>query len=228
MVITVEKHKIAYMALPKAACSSVKAALAQIDDQPRDDGGFTCDLKWHSMYPTRRFRPHRWEQYGEDWYRFCVVRDPVQRLISCYLDRVVERRELFNSRNVRLGWVSLPAMPDPDFFLQNIQAYKGVSSTIKHHAMPSWLFLGKNLSLYDDVFTPRQLPALGAILSERSGQPVVIPRENATAKTTKLTLDDLRPQTVDILKKSLAEEYSFLSNYLENPFDKITTSQRAA
>lgn len=226
MVITVEAHKIAYMALPKAACSSVKAALAQIDETERSDRGFTCNKRWHAMYPTRRFRPHRWEQYGDDWYRFCVVRDPVQRLISCYLNRVVAKKELFYCRDIKRGNVDLSPMPGPDAFFQKLKKYMATSSVVRHHALPSRLFVGRNLDLYDDVFTNEQLPQLGEALSNRSGQKVVIARENATAQ--RLTVSDLSSKTRDILGEILAEEYSLLSRYFENPFETSTPFARAA
>lgn len=226
MVIAVHSHKIAYMALPKAACSSVKAALAQIDGEARPDAGFTGNKKWHAMYPTSRFRPHRWKVYGDDWYRFCVVRDPVKRLTSCYLNRVVGKRELFNSRNISRGRVDLPPMPDPDFFFQNLKAYMDASSVIRHHALPSWLFVGKNLNKYDDVFTTSQLPDLAAKLSERAGKTVHMVRENATSQ--KLGLNDLAPKTLDSLREFVAAEYEFLGQYFDNPFKTPLAQLRAA
>jgi hypothetical protein len=219
MVISVKKHKIAYMALPKAACSSVKAAIAQIDPEPRSDGGFTCEMKWHAMYPTQRFRRHRWKAVGDDWYKFCVVRDPVQRLLSCYQDRVVERRNLYHSRNIRRGLVNLPALPDPDFFFLNLTAYRKACSVIKHHSLPSWVFLGQDLSIYDDVFRISQLPQLAQKLEHHSGQTVSMTRENATSQKTKLTLDDLMPRTRKFLKKTVAAEYAYLADYFDNPFE---------
>lgn len=216
MAITVEKHKIAYMALPKAGCSSVKSILAQIDEEKPDDGGFTCNKRFHAMYPTRRFRPHRWSAYGSDWYRFCIVRDPVKRLMSCYLNRVIGKRELFNSRNIRRGLVDLPTLPDPDFFFQNLQAYMKASSVIRHHALPTRLFLGRDLSQYDDVFKVSELPRLAAKLTERTGKPIELVRQNATSQ--KLTLDDLKPKTLKVLSRIVAEEYSLLDGYFDNPF----------
>jgi hypothetical protein len=227
MVIAVRKHKIAYMALPKAACSSVKAAIAQIDDEKRDDGGFTCDMKWHSMYPTRRFRPHRWNALGDDWYRFCVVRDPVQRLMSCYMNRVVVREDLVNCRNIRRGIVDLPSMPDPDFFFQNIKAYKQASSSIRHHTLPSWLFLGPDLTAYDDVFKIPELPKLAQKLQKRTGKIVRMERENATAVREKLTLDDLQPKTRRSLRKFVAKEYVFLAGHFANPLETGTWRKAA-
>lgn len=216
MAIAIESHRIAYMALPKAGCTSVKSALAQVDPVvPWRLRRRTGDvMHWHRVYPTQRFRPHRWQQF-QDFWRFCVVRDPVKRLMSAYLNRVVEMRELHNSRKLARGrFPHLTADPDPDFFFQNMWEYVEASSTIKHHVMPAWLFLGPHLD-YDRVYRTDELPALADDLSDRTGVQVHMRRENPTK--TKLGLADLSDRTIDALRPYLDEEYAFLSSYYANP-----------
>ncbi|MBY6005982.1 sulfotransferase family protein [Salipiger bermudensis] len=216
MVIAVKAHRIAYMALPKAGCSTVKAALAQVDPEVALPETGTPDvMRWHRLYPTRRFRPHRWEAY-DGWWRFCVVRDPLTRLLSLYTNRVVEMRELHNCRKILRGRVALPTDPDPDFFFQNLRAYIRAASTVKHHALPAWLFLGHDLGRYDRIYRTDELARLGADLAERTRCPVRIARENASA--TRLTLEDLAPRTRTALRDHLAEEYAYLAEFYENPF----------
>lgn len=216
MVIAVPAHKIAYMAVPKAACSSVKAALAMIDP----DTKLTLDMMSgnnkaiHVTYQTRRFRPHRWERY-EGWWRFTVLRDPLKRLLSVYSDRVVARRELHSSRKMR--WQKhLPLDPDPDFFFQNLREYMVRASVVKHHALPVRLFVGPKPLRYDRVFTVAQMGDLEAALRERSGTAVKIPRFNSSHK--KFGLDDLSPKTHAALAEILRPEYDHLSDYFDDPF----------
>jgi hypothetical protein len=221
MVIAVKAHKLAYMALPKAGCSSVKEALARIDPDatlPPDD---QIDVNtWHAIYPTTRFRPHRWEKYETpDWFRFCVVRDPFKRLMSCYTNRVLQFNELKNSIKIRDGRDylpdDLPVEPDPDFFFQNLQHYVRASSAIKHHALGAWLFLGKDLGRYSRVYRTAELPKLAADLSDRTGLPVTIPRGNASE--VRLTPDDLKGETIAALTPFLVQEYAYLRDYYDNP-----------
>ncbi len=221
MVIAVDAFKIAYMALPKAACSSVKEALARLDPAvripPTDQ---ITPYTWHDTYPTKRFRPHRWEPYEtSEWFRFCVVRDPVQRLLSVYTNRVLQFNELKNSRKIREGRDylpdDLPADPDPDFFFQHLEHYKRGSSVIKHHALGAWLFIGPAPLRYDRVYKVEDLAELEADLSARSGRPVAMRRRNTSAQ--RLTLDDLRPETIDALRPFLRREYAHLSEFYDNP-----------
>jgi len=216
MVIAVEAHRIAYMALPKAGCSSVKAALAQVDPAVTLPPEEEIDvMTWHAIYPTSRFRPHRWKRFGPDWWRFCVVRDPARRLMSCYTDRVVDKRDLHKSRKLRRGRVDLPQDPDPDFFFRNLRAYAEASSSIKHHCLGAWHFVGPRPLDYDRVYKTEEMGQLAADLSERVGQPVEMTRENRSSVT--LALGDLAPATRDALRPFLAREYEHLSDFYENP-----------
>jgi hypothetical protein len=226
MVIAIKTHKILYMALPKAACSSVKAALSQMDEFRHEDVDPADADRWHQMYPTMRFRPHRFKAYTRAWFRFCVVRDPLKRLFSCYVDRVVERGELRNSRRIKDGRYDLPVLPDPDFFFQNLDRYIRAASVIKHHALPAQLFLGPDLSVYDRVYPVSRLPGLAHDLSRRSGKIITMPRENRTGQ--RLDLDDLSPQTRDALRKRLAPEYAFLSQYFDSPFAPLSACRLRA
>ncbi|SPH21549.1 hypothetical protein ASD8599_02301 [Ascidiaceihabitans donghaensis] len=215
-MIKVEAHKIAYMALPKAACSSIKKALATIDPAVKVDELADTEYdydKWHMVYPTQRFRPHRWSALDPDWFGFTVVRDPVKRLMACYTNRVVERGELKNSRKIKNGAYNLPVDPDPDFFFQNLDAYKKAASVIKHHAMHTWLFTGPDLSVYKKVYPTEKLGALAKDLSDWTNAPFEIGRENTSSMT--LTLDDLKPETVKALTPWLCLEYGFLINHYD-------------
>ncbi len=219
MVIAVKAHKIAYMALPKAGCSSVKEALARADPDVTLPPRAEQDVHlWHAIYPTRRFRPHRWKKLADHW-RFCVVRDPVRRLMSCYTNRVLQFEDLKNSRKIREGRDHLPDLPtdpDPDFFFQNLEAYKSASSSIKHHALGAWLFLGQSLKgQYDHVYRTGELAQLAQDLSLRTGVDLSMPRGNPSEDT--LRLDDLKGETIDALRPFLEQEYAYLFGYYRNP-----------
>ena len=213
MAITVEQHKLAYMALPKAACTSVKRLLAQVDETVSQPD--TSDIMaWHGIYPTRRFRPHRWQAY-EDHFRFCVLRDPIKRLMSCYSDIVAGRNELANSPRLRKS-ARYVVNPDPDYFFLNLEGYKARSSLIKHHALSAQVFLGPKLHAhYDRVYRTSELEELGHDLSRRTGRILRVPHSNATKAT--LQIDDLLDETIDALRPFLDQEYSYLDGWMKNP-----------
>ena len=216
MVIEVEDHKIAYMALPKAACSSVKAAFALSD--PRNSVSLADieadDMLVHNLYRTKRFRPYRWQGYS-DWWRFTVIRDPLQRLLSVYTDCILRKNYLQNSPKMQRN-PSLSKNPDPDEFFQNLPVYMDVSSAIKHHTLWARRFIGPPPLQYDRVYKTSELDQLAADLSKRMGKDVVIPHLNKSKE--KLRLDDLSPATQAHIRERVIPEYDDLSDYYDNPF----------
>ncbi|MGR3501216.1 sulfotransferase family 2 domain-containing protein [Pseudaestuariivita sp.] len=222
MVIAVDAFQIAYMALPKAGCTSVKSALLALDPTAPAPETITDSEEVHDIYQTMRFRPHRWHKYRKHW-RFCVVRDPVKRLMSAYTDRVVGRQELHNSPNLsHPDYAHLPLDPDPDFFFQNLDAYIGASSVVKHHVLPAWLFLGPRQvqEHFDRVYKTEELGQLADDLSARTGREVQMPRANSSK--ARLTLGDLAPKTVQAISARLAAEYVYLGGLYRNPLPAHT------
>ncbi len=220
MVIAIDAHRLAYMALPKAGCSSVKQALASVDpDVVIPPGREVTHFTWHELYPTRRFRPHRWAEYREYW-RFCVVRDPFKRLMSVYTNRVLQFDDLRKSARIREGQGGLTTDPDPDFFFQNLDAYKHASSSIKHHALDAWLFLGPDLgrSSYNRVYRTEDFDALAWDLGLLTRSEVIMPRSNSSE--AKLTAAHLSGRTIDALRPFLDREYSYLKDFYINPFGR--------
>ncbi|MEO0401000.1 MAG: sulfotransferase family 2 domain-containing protein [Pseudomonadota bacterium] len=225
MVIRVDPHKLAYMAVPKAACSSVKATLATIDAGLAAENAHGFGQKQvHGLYPTQRFRMHRWDRLQE-YFRFTVVRDPLTRLLAVYSNRVVGLRELHNCRKIKRGQVSLPADPDPDFFFQNLSAYASISSAIKHHALPTVVFTGSDLTRYSRVYRTSDIPELAQDLSAIIARDVIVPHFNSS--DTPLSLSDLKPDTLSALRTRLCHEYAHLEDYFENPFGRRLFSMAA-
>lgn len=225
MVISVEHYRIAYMALPKAACTTVKAALARIDLDVRLPSPDQYSHKlWHQIYPTSRFHHRKWEPY-EDYWTFCVVRDPVKRLMSCFTDIVATRQLLHTSQKLRRPSVDLPIDPDPDFFFQNLDRYSEKASVVKHHSLPARAFLGRKMDRYKTVYRTENLGQLALDLNELTGREIVLNKENSSS--FKLTLDDLKPETIDAIRPRLNEEYELFQDYFSNPIAKTKRPKRA-
>jgi hypothetical protein len=216
MAIVVEKHGMLFMAVPKAASSSVKAMLAQIDpDVTLPEPHLLTESTYHGIYQTRRFRPHRFAQY-DGYLRFTVIRDPLRRLLSVYTNRVVGMKELHNSRKLRRRGV-LPLDPDPDTFFLNLDQYMQLASVIRHHVLPTRLFTGPDLSVYDHVFKTDQIDDVARMLSDKSG--FALRPSNVNVSKARLLFSDLAPATRDALRPVIEPEYDLLGDYFDNPFD---------
>lgn len=217
MVAAVEVHRIAYKAIPKAACTSIKATLAVLDpDHPAGPELIdTNPREAHAIYPTMRYNRKRWMAY-RDWWRFTVVRDPLRRLLAVYSDRVVDKQELKNARRLKRSECNLTTDPDPDYFFQNIHAYMEMASSIRHHALWAHLFTGPNLRSYDRIYRTDELGQLADELSERTGETIIIPRLNRSRSM--LNYDDLAPETKAVIREFLEPDYHHFADYFERPW----------
>ena len=86
------QHKYIYVATPKAACSTIKATLIrmELDDK-------TLKFADSEVVHDRRLSPHlNPKQIGSfkeiiadpSFFKFCFVRNPYDRVLSCYLDKI--------------------------------------------------------------------------------------------------------------------------------------------
>ncbi len=69
-----EQQRVAYMVVPKAACSSIRVSMLRRDDIPDDQSVHLIKNNLRQQQPFR----------DEGWFTFSFVRNPFERLVSCY------------------------------------------------------------------------------------------------------------------------------------------------
>ncbi|WP_281403115.1 sulfotransferase family 2 domain-containing protein [Sulfitobacter aestuariivivens] len=210
---------MAYVPLPKAACTTIKHVFSQIDphfDTKAAALAFEGTELLHHVYRTKRFNANDWQRYATGWHRFCIIRDPLARVLSCYTNRVVAHRDLHKSPRLRTQKPDLPMDPDPDFFFAHIGDYASNASVIRHHVLPVDRFLGIRHAQYDQVYRIEELDACITFLEARAYRKVT--REVRNSSTTKLSIDDLSGATKKHLSAFLAQEYRDLAPWYDNPF----------
>jgi len=85
-------NKYFYMSTPKVASSSLLMTLQRVE---RDDPAFshTPISNVHTRALSPLFTPYQvedfWRTLDRDLFKFCIVRDPFERAISAYLDKVL-------------------------------------------------------------------------------------------------------------------------------------------
>jgi chondroitin 4-sulfotransferase 11 len=75
------KHKYIYFYTPKVACTTIRNILAKFEG-----------LEWHHPWDTKKTKfdyinSHNASKYA--YFKFAFVRNPWDRLVSCYFDKVV-------------------------------------------------------------------------------------------------------------------------------------------
>jgi len=189
VAVRIKGTNFVYFPVPKCACTSMKTAIIAKNGQPRLGRRRNDDTV------------HGWRGYGtREWWReprayiripgerrFCIIRDPVDRFISAYRNRVVFLRDL-------------GSVPDINSFAVTIEQHRR-DRHIWHHVRPLVDFLGRDPAFFDRVFL---LDEIGEI-PEYLGIPLIIPREQTEGP--KIRRSDLSAQAVEHLRQFYSEDY---------------------
>ncbi|WP_211372990.1 sulfotransferase family 2 domain-containing protein [Ideonella dechloratans] len=212
--IFLAQWSIGYQSIPKVACTSLKEALfllatgENFGDRKRPGGGYIHDY----------FFRHEQDIAQAAW-RFVVVRDPIQRFLSGFSNRVLHYRELSREYLASLPSMSgvdledFPANPSLDQFIANFEFYCQVP-TIRHHFSPISAFVAP-LESFSRVYAFHEIDALAADISKRTGQEFRIPHSQQGGP--KLKLERLGGDSLRRLVKIYEADYEMLKHFYLPP-----------
>lgn len=83
-------------------------------------------------------------------YRITIVRDPVERFVSAYQDKIMRRE-----------WLD-PKLP-VDEFIDNIDGFLKENRRLEQHFEPQWMYLGENINYFTHVYRPREMRKLASL-----------------------------------------------------------------
>ena len=137
-------------------------------------------------------------------YKICIVRDPVKRIASCYADRVlIKNRE--NVKQEVYSW---------DIFLTNLAEWQDKYRDIRKHTYTQVSTIGKDPSIYDEIFTTEQLSTTFLDYMETiSGVkiPPTIAKDSRNLKETFSVSDS----HIDMIKEYYKEDYEYWGSYFQ-------------
>jgi hypothetical protein len=197
-----------------------------------------------AFFEIAEARPYRPEEHGgrfihdywraqaqaRGWYRqapfealagytlFTVVRDPVQRLVSAWANRVIDKAEVAAAftRLRRQGRAAecagLPELPDLDTFLAELPRYRALVPSVAHHTAPLTHYLGTDLGRFARVFRIDEAQALSRWLSELTGTNVRLPYEQRSKP--RQGLGDVGARALAQAAAHCAEDYRLLKGLL--------------
>ena len=92
-VIVLHKYKCIYVPIPKVACSSIMSACADILEIPFPETEWKPELfqthKWDHLFDRQSvMMPKSRALAYRDYWKFAFVRDPWDRLVSCYAEKI--------------------------------------------------------------------------------------------------------------------------------------------
>jgi Sulfotransferase family len=161
--VTVPDQKIAYWPVPKNACTSLKYAFYRLrtgkDFVPlRVKNHYLYHI--HSVFPSKPFKK---PDGVEGYKKLAIVRNPVERIVSAYCNRILYHNDLARHKAV-LNRQGFSHQPDFTNFIKNIEIYRKVSQKIKDHTDPQVNYLGNNASFFDYVSNIKGISNLPNIL----------------------------------------------------------------
>ena len=204
-----------YAAVPKIACTSIKHAFIELENdrtfQRYKANGRMRNI--HHLYPTRPFDKIP-QGKVKDFRKLALIRDPVERFVSAYSNRVQHHKEL-SWWKVGKDLERLGLAPDPGFeeYLDYFDKYKEASGDIYHHTLPMSFFLGEDAGFYDHLYQVREMDAFSADVSELCQKPFTVGRHQTGG--TKIPLSDLSNAQIQKIRDMFVVDYEAFGRVLD-------------
>lgn len=206
MAVILSNIRLAYFPVPKNACTSLKLMLFDVENGfpfPRlMANGALHHI--HKLYPSELIKPAHWTS-TKAMLRIAIVRDPIDRFLSAYSNRVLHHREIEKAPKRPKN---LSAMPSVSELIDNLDEYRCIW-TISHHTAPQVEFIGKELAQFYRVFPFEHLQDCAALICELAERNIALPHEQAMGP--RISRADLSRSNLKKLQSFYAADYALLS-----------------
>jgi len=227
MPIILPHFKCAFFSVPKIASTSLKnsifeinngfkfASIAQRMKQNGRKNSGTPHFGIHQIYITGVFNIDEFKHY-RNFVKFTVIRDPLERLLSAYSNKVIFYKALEQPRVAQqLEYKGLDTNPDLNGFVLNINHYRQYSLPIRHHTEPISSFLGDRLNRFHRVFKIEKMENVVEFLSQSLGTVIDIPIMQTGGP--KFSVSDLDKKALKAATHFCALDYQLVRDYYEPP-----------
>jgi chondroitin 4-sulfotransferase 11 len=203
--ILLRPYSAIYISVPKVACTSFKTAFARLLGLGLDKAnGDPHRLRYPSPVPIARLQPLLYPGF----YRFAFVRNPWDRLVSCYRDKIKNEVDGYTHFTIRPGvanclarWSAFSPGMTFDEFAAAVAAIPD-SEADEHFRSQHTFLAGRNGELAADfVGRYEKLADDFALVRERTGLPdIELPRLQA-ARTAAKYAAYYTPATRDLVAR---------------------------
>lgn len=174
MTIHLDQERLSYISVPKSACTSLKLFFFEIENgvpfRPFTVSGKSWQV--HDVAPSIPFAKLP-RQRIETHARIAVVRSPVDRVISCYANKVVSKKTFARPKIAeKLVDLGLPVAPTVNEFVAKLEAYREAVPLIRDHTRRLGYYLGPDPAYYARLFAMTELADLADFVADHLGRPV--------------------------------------------------------
>jgi hypothetical protein len=213
-----DQFKLAYFPVPKIACTSLKCYFHELEHGApfvpyRNDDGRMVHI--HNKIFSKTFCAEDQAERLAACHRIAVIRDPIERLVSAYANRVLFHRELSEAALDTPVARALALAADPPFelFMERFDEYRVASWSIAHHTNPAAYFLGPDLGFYDKIYKFSELAQLHADVSALTGTQYALPHEQKMGAA--VTLPGPKHKSWRKLREFYAGDYALMRGYYQ-------------
>jgi hypothetical protein len=210
------EHKIAFFGIPKAGTSTVKHAFAQVE--ATNKANVTTDLReLHTIYRTDHKVTEQDFADSDGYWRFTIIRDPIERIVSTYQNRILQENDHKTGKWPRLRATLLGVSLEPSLneFCSKLPRYRLMSRRLRAHMLPVQNYIGDSLQRFDAVYRMDEMDRLEADLKARTGVDISLQRMNPSGN--KNGFGDLNPKAIRSIKRFTRGEYRLIDGLYEFP-----------
>jgi len=137
--------------------------------------------------------------------RIAVVRDPVERLISCYTDRILKK-----NRNGMRNYI-----PSFDYLVENLEALQKEFVDLRHHSIPQITWLGTAPAYYNYILSTKKLQSeFTPLISKISN--ISIPQTSHRKQSGRLRRTfEVTTENKKIIREKYADDYNIYGDYFQ-------------
>jgi hypothetical protein len=190
--IVAPSSKVVYLPNPKAACTSIKTVLLEMEGlrlpsriSLSNETSREMTVHDRDIYPldTLAELPASMarEILGSDlWYRFTVTRNPYSRFFSAWKDKVLFREPGVSMNPAEDRYGSDGQIEVGATFRCFVRAFAAdpLPHLLDYHFMPQWRTTFHDHVQYSEVFHTDDTARLESVLRSRTGGEVTLPRMN--------------------------------------------------
>lgn len=210
------RYRIVYYPMPKNASSSLKHVLFEIDaGRPFDNQEGWPKSFIHSLYPAQ---PNGgfWTEAFKNYFSFFVIRDPIERFVSGFNNRVYRYGDVNPETKNNQGEL-LPTEPEINFFIDNLAFYLNYSKVLKSHFQLQLTFVNNVIDKVNKIYTVANLDGLYQDLKNHTGLEKIQPRNRNRNKDNNsdiYSVNDINDKNKAVLKKIYHKDYVMFQKYL--------------
>jgi len=161
--VYLEKLSLLYIPIPKNASTQILQMLYELEHDHVFAGSANADRFGGNvhLYYTARFPPKPATELIQLRAKTTIVvaRDPLQRLISAYRNRIVDQQSLINRRS-RTRLLGLNPTPDLNQVMTKLLRYQFASPVFRQHSLPQALYLHRLWPHITDLYPMENLDRL--------------------------------------------------------------------